>query len=220
MTQTQSSFREVTLGPCRLILADCLDVFGEIPECDAMITDPVWPNAPDGMFPGVTDPQKLLRDAIRYALVQRVVIVMRNDSDPRFLAAVPRKRPFLQAMWLRYAAVGHCGRKLTGNEVAYAFGTWPKSKPGRRVLPAMAPCESKPVSREGHPCPRSLLHTQWLVSNWSDESVLDPFMGSGTTGVACIRSGRKFIGVEKNPAYFQTACDRIERELQQQTLAL
>jgi hypothetical protein len=40
--------------------------------------------------------------------------------------------------------------------------------------------------------------------------VLDPFMGSGTTGVACMRLGRKFIGIEKREGYFDIACRRIE----------
>ena len=49
-------------------------------------------------------------------------------------------------------------------------------------------------------------------------TVLDPYMGSGTTGIACLRTGRKFIGVEKDPRYFEIACERIERELDQGTL--
>jgi DNA modification methylase len=48
--------------------------------------------------------------------------------------------------------------------------------------------------------------------------VLDPFMGSGTTGVACIRTGRRFIGIEKEPKYFAIAVKRIEAELQRHTL--
>lgn len=43
-----------------------------------------------------------------------------------------------------------------------------------------------------------------------DDLILDPFMGSGTTGVAAIRLGRKFIGIEKEPKYFDIACKRIE----------
>ena len=42
--------------------------------------------------------------------------------------------------------------------------------------------------------------------------ILDPFMGSGTTGVACVRTGRKFIGIEKEPKYFEIACKRIQAE--------
>jgi site-specific DNA-methyltransferase (adenine-specific) len=41
--------------------------------------------------------------------------------------------------------------------------------------------------------------------------VLDPFMGSGTTGVAAIQLGRKFIGIERDPKYFEIACERIEQ---------
>jgi site-specific DNA-methyltransferase (adenine-specific) len=52
------------------------------------------------------------------------------------------------------------------------------------------------------------------------ETVLDPFMGSGTTGIACIRTGRRFIGIEKDPVHFETARSRIERELAQGRLGL
>ena len=45
------------------------------------------------------------------------------------------------------------------------------------------------------------------------EVVLDPFMGSGTTGVACIQAGRKFIGIEKTPHYFEESKRRIIDEL-------
>jgi DNA modification methylase len=48
--------------------------------------------------------------------------------------------------------------------------------------------------------------------------ILDPFMGSGTTGVACVRTGRRFIGIEKEPKYFDIACRRIEAELQKTVL--
>ena len=51
-------------------------------------------------------------------------------------------------------------------------------------------------------------------------TILDPFMGSGTTGIACIRTGRKFIGIEIAERYFKVACDRIQRELDQFTLPI
>jgi site-specific DNA-methyltransferase (adenine-specific) len=50
------------------------------------------------------------------------------------------------------------------------------------------------------------------------ETVLDPFMGSGTTGVACLRTGRNFIGIEKDPKHFATAVERLEREARQGVL--
>ena len=66
-----------------------------------------------------------------------------------------------------------------------------------------------------HPCPKPLVWMLWLVQRASLEGmcVADPFMGSGTTGVACVRTGRKFIGIELDPGYFQIAVDRIQKEL-------
>ena len=49
-------------------------------------------------------------------------------------------------------------------------------------------------------------------------SILDPFMGSGTTGVACAKLGRKFIGIEIDEGYFNTACDRIRKAYAQPDL--
>ena len=51
------------------------------------------------------------------------------------------------------------------------------------------------------------------VIEWTRGTVLDPFMGSGTTGVACVKLGRKFIGIEIEPKYFDIACRRIQAAL-------
>jgi site-specific DNA-methyltransferase (adenine-specific) len=50
------------------------------------------------------------------------------------------------------------------------------------------------------------------------ETILDPFMGSGTTGVACVKLGRRFIGIEIEPRYFEIACKRIEAATKQPDL--
>lgn len=54
-----------------------------------------------------------------------------------------------------------------------------------------------------------------IINNLSQEgeTVFDPYMGSGSTGVACIKTNRKFVGVERNPKYFDLSCERIEDEL-------
>ena len=51
-----------------------------------------------------------------------------------------------------------------------------------------------------------------------DDTILDPFMGSGTTGVACAKLGRRFIGIEIEPKYFDIACKRIEDAYKQPDL--
>jgi DNA modification methylase len=66
--------------------------------------------------------------------------------------------------------------------------------------------------------PYQMAHDQ--AQSWSNENetILDPFMGSGTTGVACAKLGRKFIGIEIEPKYFDIACDRIEKAYAQPDL--
>ena len=49
-------------------------------------------------------------------------------------------------------------------------------------------------------------------------TVLDPYMGSGTTGLACLRTNRNFIGIERDAEHFKTACARLERECKQGAL--
>lgn len=69
------------------------------------------------------------------------------------------------------------------------------------------------AERVGHPTQKPLRVMQWTIEQAGVDvnTVLDPFMGSGTTGVACATMGRTFVGVEINPTYFDMACERIER---------
>jgi len=68
------------------------------------------------------------------------------------------------------------------------------------------------VEHGAHPTQKPLkLVTDWVAKfTEPGETILDPFMGSGTTGVACLKLGRKFVGIEKRPDYFELACRRIE----------
>ncbi len=72
----------------------------------------------------------------------------------------------------------------------------------------------------GHPGKTPDELTRRLVGAYSsqDATVLDPFMGTGTTGVACMSLGRKFIGIEIDPKYFGQACERIEDAQRQERL--
>ena len=74
------------------------------------------------------------------------------------------------------------------------------------------------ISQDGaeHPTQKPLALMRWCVDQAvKAESILDPFMGSGTTGVAAIQLGRKFIGIEKEERYFDIACRRIEQAAKQ-----
>lgn len=69
-----------------------------------------------------------------------------------------------------------------------------------------------------HPTQKPVAIMQWCMEKAkvpAGATVLDPYMGSGTTGIACMHTGRRFIGIEKDPRFFDAACRRLERELAQ-----
>ena len=110
------------------------------------------------------------------------------------------KMPSFKNITVREADGSLSKRKVKGlNEFGKRFNVW-----------------DSPVSklRNGHPAvfPYQLAHDHIL--SWSNEgdTVLDPFMGSGTTGVACVKTGRRFIGIELDEEYFKIASNRIEDE--------
>lgn len=73
--------------------------------------------------------------------------------------------------------------------------------------------------RNGHPTQKPLRLMKWCLSFASDaETVFDPFMGSGTTGVAAVQMGKRFIGVENCDGYYEMACARIEQAQRQSCL--
>jgi DNA modification methylase len=68
-----------------------------------------------------------------------------------------------------------------------------------------------------HPTQKPVELMRWCIEMCKNQpdTILDPFMGSGTTGVAAIQLGRKFIGIEREPKYFDIACQRIEQAVAQ-----
>lgn len=81
-------------------------------------------------------------------------------------------------------------------------------------------CTNNAERHGTHPTEKPVSLMKELVSLFSSpgETILDPFMGSGTTGVACVKLGRKFIGIERDQTYFQIACSRIETAYKQADL--
>jgi site-specific DNA-methyltransferase (adenine-specific)/modification methylase len=74
------------------------------------------------------------------------------------------------------------------------------------------------AERVGHPTQKPIRVMEWSLAQIEAGSVLDPFMGSGTTGVACAHMGKRFIGVEIDRKYFDLACARIEKAYSQRRL--
>lgn len=90
---------------------------------------------------------------------------------------------------------------------------------GKRIFDTVYKMTEPPSCPE-HPCSKPMGFAAWTVARASKpgETVIDPFMGSGTTGVACARLGRNFVGIEIEPKYFYLAARRIEEELNRHPL--
>lgn len=132
---------------------------------------------------------------------KRAMVWIKPDGMPQYSGDRP-------GMGYESIAAGWCGsgRSSWNGGGSHGVFTYTKNSGGKHDHPTQ-----KPV-----PLMERLLN---LFSN-SGHLVLDPFMGSGTTGVACIRTGRRFIGIEIDPKHFKTACDRIQHEVDQFQLPL
>lgn len=84
-----------------------------------------------------------------------------------------------------------------------------------RGMPSVLGCSAVSPSTRQHPTEKPAALLQQIIRAAPGDDVFDPFMGSGSTGVAALRSGRRFIGCEINPHHFATACKRIEEAQRQ-----
>lgn len=139
------------------------------------------------------------RDAIEAAKAnyKRACFWFKPDSAPQFNGQGP-------AMAVEAFVTAWCGRGYSqwnggGRRNLFTHPTNASDRDGRH------PTE-KPIAL--------MLELLELFTN-EDDLVLDPFMGSGSTGVACVRRGRRFIGIEKDPEYFAIACERTAKAIEQ-----
>lgn len=200
------------VGDATLYLGDCLDVLPTLGEVDAVVTDPPYGISADKSaasaggehgwrFYGHTD-----WDACR---IDREVMDLVVGAAPHqiiwggnyYTDVLP---PTMQ--WLVWNK-GQREFSLADFEMAWS-SQWRASRmidyPRARAL----------HDGKEHPTQKPVVVMQWCIELLPADCrvILDPFMGSGTTGVACLRLGRKFIGVEINPDYFDIALRRIREE--------
>lgn len=221
--------RTEVIGDATLYLGDCLEIMPTLGKVDAVVTDP-----PYGVMLGEIDngrartqnqqPYTKFSDTPEY--VTRVSVPMIRYCIERFRRVVAtigarnmHKYPApddVGGWWCPgNTSRGAWGFSLLNSPIFY-WGKDPragkKSYANSVALLNMGASAGAP-----HPCPKPPPFTRWLVEKASlrGESVLDPMMGSGTTGVACMNLGRKFIGIEIEPKYFDIACKRIDQAQRQ-----
>lgn len=226
--------RVETIGNATLYLADAQLCVDEITQANAVVTDP--PYGVDGAQNtktrdrrgGQKNAYSSFRDSPTY-VGEVVVPVMKRLLDRGMRAVItPGNRCLtLYPLPAAFGAVfqpASVGLQAWGRADAQPILYYGKSPYGGIQLPSRR-CsytltESPPADAEGHPCPKPLRFWTAIVESASlhGETVLDPFMGSGTTGVVCAGLGRSFIGIEIDEAYFDIACERIENAQRQERL--
>jgi DNA modification methylase len=199
--------REV-IGDCTLYLGDCMDIMPTLGKVDAVVTDP-----PYGI--GITKSQRLA--------VSRGMGGKSWDNQPADVSNIlklnvptiiwggnyfdlpPHRSPLV---WDK----NNAGRDFADFELAWSN----LDMAARRII-------FRPMNMDGgkqHPTQKPIAVMEWCINFIPEDSqiILDPFMGSGSTIVACARLGRRGIGIELDKEYFEIACKRVEEAYRQPDL--
>jgi DNA methylase len=122
--------------------------------------------------------------------------------------------PGLWAVWDKRSGVEQVKISMSPFELAWMTGEPGAIRAFRNLWFGLA--RGSEVGEHHHPTQKPVELMCWCIEQIGDaETILDPFMGSGTTGVAAVKLGRKFIGIEIEPKYFDIACRRIANEASQ-----
>jgi predicted RNA methylase len=221
MTPEYEPRKEVLADGVEIWMGDCRDVLPLIGRVDAVVTDP-----PYGVeFKGkATKHTKATKDFSGGYIggdsdVGPAVVASALDIAARGVV-FPGNRlmfsyPYPYEIGCVYcpsgAGLGRWGFTVMHPMLFYGMGH-PHTRQSPSGFESFALAE-----KSEHPCPKPVQWMEWAVNKCSliGELILDPFMGSGTTGVACINLGRSFIGIEREPKYFDIARRRLSDALRQ-----
>ena len=202
----------VKIGNATLYLGDCIEILPALPKVDACITDPPYGIGADSHAgkakngwtqwgAGGWDSERPSAEVI-HAVRQagKVAIVWGGNYFTDFLP------PSMQ--WLVWDK-GQRNFSLADCEVA-----WSSQNKAARVFTYSRVAALQDGKQ--HPTQKPVALMKWCIEQAGNpQTILDPFMGSGTTGVAAIQLGRSFIGIEREERYFQIACERISNAVAQ-----
>lgn len=214
-----------------LYLGDCLEIIPALEGVEAVITDPPYGIGvslgvtSDGGDGGMWANKKI--DGDHSTEVRDRMLALTSSVKTQAIFA-SHKTPALEGfktllVWDKGAHTGAGNLAMPWKpcfEFVWVKGEWDGDRTSAVLrFNAIAGCVG--ARNDGfryHPTEKPLDLMSHLTSRCRAGTVLDPFMGSGTTGLACLRTGRNFIGIEKDPDYFETACSRLEREINQGVL--
>lgn len=200
------------IGRCKLILANSLDILPTLPLRAAVISDPPYGmrwNTDISRFTGGNN--KLVRQSGRND--KKIIHNDNVEFDP--------------SPWLKFNEVilwgsNHYGRRLpVGSSLVWikknepAFGSFLSDaelgwqNKGHGVYCYKDLSMNAETRRRKHPTQKPVSLMRWCIRRTKSELIIDPYMGSGSTGVAAIDEGCSFIGVEIDPEHYRVACERI-----------
>jgi site-specific DNA-methyltransferase (adenine-specific)/modification methylase len=208
---------KVQIGNATLYHADCMDILPTLDKVDAVVTDPPY---------GIGEAKK--NNASRGKLAFAKDYGRSNWDDKTADEAVYKSIEIStqsivfggnyydlppSSCWLIW------DKENGASDFADAEMAWTNLKGAVRLKRYMwnGMLRANKEPRGDHPTQKPIGVMEWAIT-FTDGLVLDPFMGSGTTGVACMNLGREFIGIEKEKKYFDIACERIEAAQSQQRL--
>ncbi len=205
------------IGNATLYLGDCLEILPTLDKVDAVITDP-----PYGMgFRSnhrIVAHEKIANDD-NSELFEWACSIPVNHSRYVFcrwdgikVAPMPKSCvTWVKNNW----SMGDLEHEHARQTEVALF--WPGDN---HKFPDKRPTDVVSAPRTGneyHPTEKPVYLMEQFIK-WTAGTILDPFMGSGTTGVACMNLGRKFIGIEIEPKYFEIACERIDNAQRQKSM--
>jgi site-specific DNA-methyltransferase (adenine-specific) len=218
--------REETFGDCRLILGDCLDPALELGEIDGWVGDPPYAfnNSGGGKY---RKARRKGADAIvRHGLDKGFDLAALGLGDPRSVVVFCHNDqlvtllPILAGRFHRHAVLSvhktnpppFANKHYLADTEFYIHAWNEGAHPVGKRPDLRRWCEvSRPRSEFDHPTVKPLPVMLKVVRNMNARRILDPFMGTGTTGEACLIEGRSFVGIEKDPVFFDMACRRLDQ---------
>ena len=200
-----------TIGAATLYLGDCRDVLPGLGPVDAVVTDP--PYGIGFAYSSHDDKREGYEDWCRewFPMLKAISPSIAISPGQQNVCMWATIDPFRhQLAWRKPNAIGRTSIGFCKWEPVLIWG--PVGKAKSDVFTASILIDP---SAEGHPCPKPVKWATEVIDYFDAETILDPFMGSGTTGVAAVQMGRRFIGIERDPGYFDIACRRIEQAQRQ-----
>ena len=213
---------KVTIGNCELWHGDCREVLPLLPACDLILTDP-----PYGIGEAAKNNKSrgVLAQAKDYGKAQ-----WDNEPPPAWVIELMRAKAKWQVLFggnyysLPPATCWLVWDKDNGeNDFADCELAWTNLPKAVRRLRwkwhGMLQQDMANKEEREHPTQKPVPVMRWaLMQAKGVQTVCDPFMGSGTTGVACVMEGLQFVGIERERKYFDIACRRIEQAYSQSRL--